>query len=139
MCGGGGGGGRGGGCVCVCVCVCVLGRGSWGGGSWRGVTGKHYVMHLFFLEYFCSSYICTLFFLQSVCIYICRSAFIYIVQQFIVQKGRNSVADPWLVNLLSRHCAVVSCGRCTFVKVCIQVYEDGSEVYSVCGGVLPSV
>ena len=40
-------------------------------------------------------------------IYICRSAFIYIVQQFIVQKGRNSVADPWLVNLLSRHCAVV--------------------------------
>ena len=22
-------------------------------------------------------------------------------------KGRNSVADPWLVNLLSRHCAVV--------------------------------
>ena len=31
---------------------------------------------------------------------------------------------------------VLTCGRCTFVKVCMQVYEDGSEVYSVCGGVL---
>ena len=31
------------------------------------------------------------------------------------------------------------CGGCTFVKVCIQVYEDGSEVYSGSGGVLPSV
>ena len=49
------------------------------------------------------------------------------------------MADPWLVNLLSRHCAVVSWGRFTFVKVCIQVYEDGSEVHSVCGGVLPFV
>ena len=28
---------------------------------------------------------------------------------------------------------------CCVVNVRIQVYEDGSEVYSVCGGVLPSV
>ena len=35
-------------------------------------------------------------------------------------------------------CCCVSCGRFTSVKVCIQVYEGGSELHSVCSGLLPS-